>query len=155
MEETRKVQSLLQSRILTHHRTRAHVNAEEAILECECVAVDMDTGEMRPFQELMHRRRKYEVDKAVEDYPVSLFMFDPLFVDGKDLTFKPYPVRRRALENVVKLGDRVKVARSLPISDASWRSFSWRLLRTVVRVWCVNQSRKTRHTQLGREGGYG
>ena len=97
---------------------REYVKADEAILECECVAVDIDTGEMRPFQELMHRRRKYGVDKAVEDYPVSLFMFDALFIDGKDLTFEPYPVRRCFLENVVKLGDRVKVADSLITSDA-------------------------------------
>jgi DNA ligase-1 len=97
---------------------REYIKADEAILECECVAVDTDTGEMRPFQELMHRRRKYGVDKAVEDYPVSLFMFDALFVDGKDLTLEPYPVRRRFLENVVTLGDRVKVARSLITSDA-------------------------------------
>lgn len=98
---------------------RDYIKADEAILECECVAVSIDTGEMRPFQELMHRRRKYGVDKAVEDYPVSLFMFDALFVDGKDLTLEPYPVRRRFLENVVRLGDRVKVARSLITSDAS------------------------------------
>jgi len=98
---------------------REYIKADEAILECECVAVDIDTGEMRPFQELMHRRRKYGVDKAMEDYPVSLFMFDALFVDGKDLTFEPYPVRRRFLENVVRLGDRVKVARSLITSDAN------------------------------------
>jgi len=98
---------------------REYIRADEAILECECVAVDIDTGEMRPFQELMHRRRKYGVDKAMEDYPVSLFMFDVLFVDGKDLTFEPYPVRRRFLENVVRLGDRVKVARNLTTSDAN------------------------------------
>jgi DNA ligase-1 len=89
---------------------KRHVKAEEAILECECVAVDSDTGEMRPFQELMHRRRKYEIDKAVEDYPVSLFMFEALFIDGKDLTLESYPVRRRALEKTIRESDRVKVA---------------------------------------------
>jgi DNA ligase-1 len=40
---------------------RKHVKAKEAIIEAECVAVDPDTGEMKPFQELMHRRRKYGV----------------------------------------------------------------------------------------------
>jgi len=89
---------------------KQHVKAEEAILECECVAVDADTGEMRPFQELMHRRRKYEIEKAIEDYPVSLFMFEALYVDGKDLTLESYPVRRKALEKTIKENDRVKVA---------------------------------------------
>ena len=89
---------------------RRYVRAKEAILECECVAVDSDTGEMRPFQELMHRRRKYEIEKAIEDYPVSLFMFEALYVDGRDLTLEPYLVRRKMLMKTVKESDRVKIA---------------------------------------------
>jgi DNA ligase-1 len=89
---------------------KKHVRAKEAILECECVAVDPDTGEMRPFQELMHRRRKYGIEKAIKDYPVSLFMFEALYVDGKDLTLEPYPARRKALERVVEKSDRTKIA---------------------------------------------
>jgi len=68
---------------------RKHIKANEAIVEGECVAIDPDTGELRPFQELMHRRRKYDIKRAMEEYPVSLFMFDVLYVDGKDLTLTP------------------------------------------------------------------
>jgi DNA ligase-1 len=89
---------------------KQNVKAKEAILECECVAVDPDTGELRPFQELMHRRRKYGIDKAIEDYPVSLFMFEALYVDGKDLTLEPYPLRRKILEKTIRESDRVKLA---------------------------------------------
>jgi len=96
---------------------RQHVLAKEAILEAECVAIDPDTGEMRPFQELMHRRRKYGIEKAMEEYPVSLFMFDALYVDGKDLTLEPYPVRRKTLESVVKEGDKVKIAKHIITDD--------------------------------------
>lgn len=90
-----------------------HVKAKSAIIEGECVAIDSDTGEMRAFQELMHRRRKYEIKKAIEEYPVSLFMFDALFVDGKDLTLEPYPNRRKMLERVIEKGDRMKIANSI------------------------------------------
>ncbi len=90
---------------------KRYVKAKDAILEAECVAIDPDTGEMRPFQELMHRRRKYGIQKAMEEYPVSLFMFDALYVDGKDLTLKPYPIRRQALEESVEESDRVKIAK--------------------------------------------
>jgi DNA ligase-1 len=89
---------------------KKHVKAKEAILECECVAVDTDTGEMRPFQELMHRRRKYGIEKAIEDYPVSLFMFEALYVDGKDLTMEPYLARRKTLEKIIEKSDRTKTA---------------------------------------------
>jgi len=66
----------------------------------------------------MHRRRKYEIEKAIEDYPVSLFMFEALFVDGTDLTLEPYPTRRKRLERSVKASDRVKIANSIVTNDA-------------------------------------
>jgi DNA ligase-1 len=96
---------------------RKHVKAKEAIIEAECVAVDPDTGEMKPFQELMHRRRKYGVKKAMEEYPVSLFMFDALYVDGKDLTLEPYPVRRQHLDKIIEQADHVKVAEYIITDD--------------------------------------
>jgi DNA ligase-1 len=95
-----------------------HMKAKEAILEGECVAIDLETGEMRPFQELMHRRRKYEIERAIEQYPVSLFMFDALYVDGKDLTLDAYLVRRKALEKALKESDRVKAAKHIITSKA-------------------------------------
>ena len=96
---------------------RKFVIAKDAIVEAECVAVDPDTGEMRPFQELMHRRRKYGIKKAMGEYPVSLFVFDALYVDGKDLTQEMYPVRREHLEKMVKKGDRVTLADYLETDD--------------------------------------
>ncbi|MEM2994799.1 MAG: ATP-dependent DNA ligase [Candidatus Bathyarchaeia archaeon] len=93
------------------------VKVKDAILEAECVAIDLDTGEMRPFQELMHRRRKYGIDEAIKAYPVSLFMFDALYVDGEDLTLKPYPKRRKALEKAIKESERVKIAKYIITGD--------------------------------------
>ncbi len=108
---------------ITHHYpdacelVRNHVKASEAIVECECVAVNLDTGEMMPFQELMHRRRKYGIEEAMKFYPVSLFMFDLLYVDGEDFTLKPYPERRAKLEEVVEETDRIKLAKAIVTSN--------------------------------------
>jgi len=87
-----------------------HVEAKAAIVEAEVVAIDSDTGEMRTFQELMHRRRKYGIQEAIEEYPVALFMFDALYVDGKDLTLEPYPVRHRTLLRIIQPSERVRAA---------------------------------------------
>jgi DNA ligase-1 len=95
---------------------KANVRAEEAILEAECVAVDVETGELLPFQELMHRRRKYGVKEAMEQYPVSLFMFDALYVDGEDLTLETYPLRRQQLEKAIKESDLVMAAKQIRAS---------------------------------------
>jgi DNA ligase 1 len=86
------------------------INAKEAILEAECVAMDLETGDMRPFQELMHRRRKYGVEEAIDQYPISLFPFDLLFVNGRDLTLEPLKERRKELEKIIKKTDRVTAA---------------------------------------------
>ena len=90
---------------------KRHVKAKDAIIEVECVAIDPDTGEMRPFQELMHRRRKYDIKKSIEEYPVSLFAFDILYVDGRDLTLEPYLERHKTLEETIEKVDRIAVAK--------------------------------------------
>ena len=97
---------------------RKHVKPKEAIIEAECVAVNLDTGEMMPFQELMHRRRKYDIAKAIDEYPVSLFVFDVLYVDGKDLTLEPYPVRHKILEEIIQGSDRFQLAKYLIVDNA-------------------------------------
>ena len=76
--------------------------AKEAIFESEVVAIDPQTLELRPFQELMHRRRKHDIDKAIEQYPVRLNIFDVLYLDGDDKTSLPYNQRRKILERILK-----------------------------------------------------
>lgn len=94
------------------------MKAKDAILKAECVAMILETGEMRPFQELMHRRRKYGIKEAMEEYTVSLFMFEALYVDNKDLTLELYPIRRRGLEKAIKESDRVKIAKYIITGNA-------------------------------------
>jgi DNA ligase-1 len=92
---------------------RKSVKVKDAILEAECVAVDADTGELKPFQELMHRRRKYGVREAMEEYPISLYVFDMLYADGKDYTLKPYSTRRKKLKEIIAEGDQVNIVESI------------------------------------------
>jgi DNA ligase-1 len=88
---------------------RKYVSGRKAILEAEVVAINEDTGEYLPFQELMHRRRKYGVEQAIADYPVALNFFDMLLLGESDLTGRPYTARRKALERAVKPSDRTRL----------------------------------------------
>ncbi len=91
---------------------------EEAIVDCEAVPFNTETGEFLPFQEVSHRRgRKYGVDEAVEDYPVILMAFDCLQLDGRELIGQPYPERRKALSRIFRPTDRVRMSESLLTSD--------------------------------------
>jgi DNA ligase-1 len=73
----------------------------EVILEGEVVAVNAETEEYLPFQELMHRRRKYGVEEAMENYPVVMNFFDLLYVDGKSKTELTYMERRDLLKKII------------------------------------------------------
>ncbi len=93
------------------------VRAKNAILEAEVVAINVDTGEYLPFQELMHRRRKHGVADAIKQYPVALNFFDILFLNGRDLTTNSYEARRKKLERTVKATDRARLVPALRTSD--------------------------------------
>jgi DNA ligase-1 len=77
------------------------------IIEAEVVATNKYTEEFLPFQELMHRRRKYDIARNVEDYPVSVNVFDILWASGRDKTKLPYSKRRELLKDIItNLDDR-------------------------------------------------
>lgn len=83
---------------------RKNVPAKEIVLDGEIVAyagMEKDgtlIEEFYPFQNLMQRRRKYEIDKYREKRPVAVFFFDILYLNGESLLKKPYPERRALLE---------------------------------------------------------
>jgi len=83
---------------------------KEAIVEGECVSVDVKNGKMLPFQEVTHRRRKHGMEDAVKEYPVKIFLFDLLLIDGVDTTLDPYPKRRETLASA--FGDSENIAMS-------------------------------------------
>ncbi|MBV9175997.1 MAG: ATP-dependent DNA ligase [Nitrososphaeraceae archaeon] len=78
------------------------IRVDEAILEAEVVAINTNTDEFLPFQELMHRRRKYGIKLAVENYPVVMNFFDVLYIDGDNKTSLTYIHRRKILEKIIK-----------------------------------------------------
>jgi len=77
------------------------LKVNEVILEAEIVAINDDTGEFLPFQELMHRRRKYKIAKAVQEYPITVNFFDILLEDGKSCLDTTYKERRKTLERII------------------------------------------------------
>jgi len=49
----------------------------------------------------MHRRRKYKLDKAVSQYPITVNFFDVLYYDKKDCLNLECSERRKILEQIV------------------------------------------------------
>jgi DNA ligase-1 len=84
------------------------ISAENIILEGEAVAINENTGEFLPFQELMHRRRKYKIEKAVSQYPITINLFDILFCNNESCLDLSYSERRKKMEDIVKENNFVK-----------------------------------------------
>ena len=83
--------------------------SENVILEAEVVAMNSNSGDFLPFQELMHRRRKYEINEAVTKYPITVNFFDVLFSDGKNCMEMEYTDRRKLLEKIIKEDEFAKL----------------------------------------------
>ena len=96
---------------------QAGLGPREAILEGEVVAYDAATDELRPFGEVMLRRRKHGIDQAMQDVPVGLFCFELLYADGEDLTMLPYPERRARLAAAITPGPRLRLTTATEVDE--------------------------------------
>ncbi len=94
---------------------RAGTKAEKAVLDGEIIA--FEKGRMLPFQKLMQRRRKYDVEGYREKIPVVLVLFDIIYLEGKSLLKESYPKRRKLLEGVFKESENAFLARRVVSSD--------------------------------------
>ncbi len=96
------------------------LDVNDGIFEAEIVAINENTGEFLPFQELMHRRRKYKLKEAVLQYPITVNFFDVLYFDGKNcLGFRNENQIEDFLENSINSGCEGLM---LKILDAPYRA---------------------------------
>jgi len=71
------------------------------IIEGECVAIDLNTGHPRPFQDILRRfRRKYYIDKMREEITLRAYFFDILYCN-EILIDRPLRERRKILEKIL------------------------------------------------------
>ncbi|KAL1303176.1 hypothetical protein AAFC00_006602 [Neodothiora populina] len=69
------------------------------IIEGEVVAIDKETGELKPFQVLSNRARKDVVIGSVK-VDVCLFAFDLMYLNGEELLDRPMRERRSLLRSL-------------------------------------------------------
>lgn len=70
---------------------------ESCIVEGEAIAFEPNTGVFLPFQETVKRRRKHGVEEAAQEFPLKLFLFDLLYLDGQTYLAHTHAQRREAL----------------------------------------------------------
>ncbi|HYK93230.1 MAG TPA: ATP-dependent DNA ligase, partial [Thermoplasmata archaeon] len=90
-----------------------------AIVEGECVSVDPETDEIRPFQDVSRRRgRKYDIERMQAEIPVCVFLFDVLLVGTSAVISEPFPERRARLVKMVHPSEKVRVAEQRIVHSA-------------------------------------
>ncbi|MCX8190526.1 MAG: ATP-dependent DNA ligase [Candidatus Diapherotrites archaeon] len=95
------------------------IKEKVVIVEGEAIAYDENTGQFFPFQVTMQRKRKYDVQHFAEKYPLKLFLFDVMYVNGKSMMDRPFIERRKVLEAIVKEGSIVSLTELKIVSDAN------------------------------------
>jgi len=81
---------------------KKYVQGDSFILDSEAVGYDKKTKEYKQFQSISQRiRRKYDIDKLVEELPVEINVFDILFYEGKSLLDEPFRKRSELVRKII------------------------------------------------------
>lgn len=96
---------------------KRQVRARDIIIEGEALAFDEGTGELLPFQTTIQRKRKHDVADYAKEFPLKLFVFDLLYVDGEDYTNRTYRDRRAEILRRIAPGTIIEPAEAEETRD--------------------------------------
>lgn len=98
---------------------RECVKAGECVIEGEMLGFDKDTGKPMPFQFLSQRiKRKYEIEKIIEEIPIQVNLFDIVYLEGDSFFDKTLEFRRKELEKIiVQREGKFQIAKQLVTKD--------------------------------------
>jgi DNA ligase-1 len=93
-----------------------NINADSAIVEGEVIALD-SAGYPIAFQHLMRRfKRIKEIRELRERIPLTLYLFDILYLNGESTIAKPYTERRQLL---VETADKIAITSQIQTADVT------------------------------------
>ena len=94
------------------------------ILEGEVVAIDRESGELKPFQILANRARKDVVVQSVT-IDVCLFAFDLMYLNGEELLDRSFRERRSLLRSLfVEIPNNFTWVKTLDATSADFETVS-------------------------------
>ena len=81
---------------------KSNIKSKNFIIDCEAIGINRKNGSWMPFQKVSRRiKRKYDIDKIINEIPISLRVFDIIYENNNLINTKFYE-RRKILENIVK-----------------------------------------------------
>lgn len=73
------------------------LDVQTLVAEGEAIAYDIETGSFLPFQETVKRKRKYDIASVAQDFPLKLYLFDILYLNGKSFLDVDHAQRRKVM----------------------------------------------------------
>ncbi|MEK7182836.1 MAG: ATP-dependent DNA ligase [Patescibacteria group bacterium] len=93
---------------------------KSVILDGETIGYNPKTGKFLPFQETVQRKRKHGIEEAAKKLPLRVFIFDILYLNGRDLLSLPFTKRRDILEQTLQgYQDGIKLTEHKVTSDVA------------------------------------
>lgn len=87
---------------------KKEIKVDDAIFEGEAIGYNQKTKEFLPFQETATRKRKYGIEEKAKNTPLKLFIFELLYLNGKNMINNLFLERRRLLETVINPNNNFK-----------------------------------------------
>ncbi|OGM17507.1 hypothetical protein A2V61_04590 [Candidatus Woesebacteria bacterium RBG_19FT_COMBO_47_8] len=95
------------------------LKVKNAIFDGEAIGYEPKSKRFLPFQETVQRKRKHGIEQAVKDFPLKLFIFDVLYLNGKSFLNVPFDQRRKTLEGVIpEAGEAIEITRQEKVASA-------------------------------------
>jgi len=76
-------------------------DVQDIVLEGEAIAYEVETGIFLPFQETVKRKRKHNVEQVAQEFPLKLYFFDILYLNGKSMLDKSHHDRRTIMVDIL------------------------------------------------------
>ena len=81
---------------------KSNIKSKHFIIDCEAIGINRKNSSWMPFQKVSRRiKRKYDIDKIIDEIPISLRVFDIIYKDNNLINTEFYE-RRKILEKIVK-----------------------------------------------------
>lgn len=74
---------------------------KNAILDGEIIGYDGKTGKLLPFQQTIQRKRKHQIEEAINKTPLRFYCFDILYLNDQSLIKAPFSKRREILKGLI------------------------------------------------------
>ena len=91
------------------------IKVKSLICEGEAISYDPNTGTFVMFQETVKRKRKHGIEAAMKELPLRVYLFDLMYLDGKEIMGESQKERYKKLKSIFSIKSKGAVIQ--PISE--------------------------------------